>query len=69
MPSTNFASSDIISGPKGGSNVVSIKQESTPSTDSAAFFISATIWSAAGQNADVSVCVIDTLGNSDKSIL
>ena len=69
MPRANFTSSVIISGPKGGSKVVSISQLSTPSTDSAAERISATIWSAAGQNAEVNVWVICALGNCYKSIL
>ena len=69
MPRANFASSVIISGPNGGSNVVSIKHSSTPSTDITAECISATIWSAAGQNADVSVCVILAFGSCSKSIV
>ena len=69
MPRANLTSSDIMSGPKGGSNVVMISHTSTPSTDSVADLMSSIIMSAAGQNAEVSVWVIFAVGKFCRSML
>jgi len=64
MPSMNFASSDILSGVQGGSQVSSISTSSTPGSEDTTFWMSPWIIGPAGQPIEVRLWITFTLAPS-----